>query len=88
MSTAQNEKKKGRKEGRKENDGVIRGRDRGARYGKWGEGGGEGRGRGEEKKAERLPPSGNFCLKLEFLCGSLGLGMQIGGGGDENGESG
>lgn len=46
-------------------------------------------GRGEEeKKAERLPPSGNFCLKLEFLCGSLGLGMQIGGGGDENGESG
>lgn len=27
---------------------------------------------------ERLLPSGNFCLKLEFLCGSLGLGMQIG----------
>ncbi|XP_076646848.1 uncharacterized protein LOC143355683 [Halictus rubicundus] len=33
---------------------------------------------GKGKKAERLPPSGNFCLKLEFLCGSLGLGMQIG----------
>lgn len=34
---------------------------------------------GEGKESgERLPPSGNFCLKLEFLCGSLGLGMQIG----------